>query len=117
VTQRKPVQVAYAAPPRPATVQRTATGSDSKIWLQLASGRNQAALSNQFERMKSEHRDLFEGITAYVAESSDRARLLVGPFRGSSDARIFSDDLHTIGIDAFRWTNSGSDRIVPIAVE
>ena len=113
----QPVRVAYAAPPRPATVQRTADTSDPKIWLQLASGRDEDALSNQFERLKSENQDLFKGITAYVAENGDRARLLIGPFRGSSDARIFADDLHSIGVDAFRWTNSSSDRIVPIAAE
>jgi Flp pilus assembly protein TadD len=115
--QPQPVRIAYAAPPRPASVQRTATAGASKIWLQLASGRDQDALSSQFERLKSENRDLFNGITAYVAEGSDRARLVIGPFRGSSDARIFADDLHSIGIDAFRWTNSDSARIVPIAVE
>ncbi|MFL6736563.1 MAG: tetratricopeptide repeat protein [Sphingomonas sp.] len=113
----QPIQVAYAPPPRPATVQRISAGESSKIWLQLASGHDATALSNQFERLKSQNQDLFEGISAYVAEGSDRDRLVIGPFRGSSDARIFSEDLHTVGIDAFRWTNSSSDRIVPIAVE
>jgi hypothetical protein len=67
--------------------------------------------------MKRDNGDLFKGITAYVAESSDRARLLVGPFAGASDAKIFSDDLHSIGINAFRWSNSDSARIVPLAEE
>ena len=105
------------AAPRPATVERTSTSDPAKIWLQLASGHDAGALSNQFERLKSHNHELFQGITAYVAQGSDRDRLVIGPFRGSSDARIFSEDLHTIGVDAFRWTNSSSDRIVPIAVE
>ena len=113
----KPVQVAYNAPVRRSTVQRAAASQEAKIWLQLASGRDERALSAQFEQMKSRNRDLFDGITAYVAEGGDRARLVIGPFRGASDARIFSDDLHTVGVDSFRWTNSASDRIVPIAVE
>jgi Flp pilus assembly protein TadD len=114
----KPVQVAYSAPPpRPATVQRTARLEEPKIWLQLASGHDEAALSEQFDRLKSRYDDLFKGITGYVAESGGRARLVIGPFRGPSDARIFSDDLHTIGVDSFRWTNSASDRIVPLRTE
>ena len=113
----QPVQVAYAPPPRPATVQRTATAEPPKIWLQLASGQDAGALSNRFEKLKSQNRELFDGITASIAKSPDRDRLVIGPFRGSSDARIFAEDLHTIGIDSFRWTNSASDRIVPIAVE
>lgn len=113
----QPVQIAYAAPPRPATVQRTAAVQDRRIWLQLASGRNTTALSNEFDRMKSNHAAVFKGITGYVVQESDRTRLIIGPFRGSSDAEILADDLHTIGVDAFKWTNSASDRIVPLATE
>ncbi|HWC56693.1 MAG TPA: SPOR domain-containing protein [Sphingomicrobium sp.] len=114
--QQQPVQVAYAAPPRPSTVQRAAA-ADKRIWLQLASGSNRDALSRQFERMKTNHKTVFEGISGYVVQEADRARLVIGPFRGTSDAEILADDLHTLGIDAFRWTNSDSDRIVPIAGE
>ena len=44
----------------------------------------------------------------YVAKSADRARLVIGPFRGASDAEIFAEDLETVGVDAFSWTNSAS---------
>jgi Flp pilus assembly protein TadD len=113
----QPVQVAYSAPPpRPSIVQRAEQAQD-KIWLQLASGHNEKALSQDFARLKHDNGDLFKGITAYVAEGSDRARLLVGPFAGPSDAKIFADDLHSIGVNAFRWSNSDSARIVPLAEE
>jgi len=115
--QAQAVQVAYSAPPPPASVQRSVAFPDSQVWLQLASGRNAGALSEQFERMKRDNSHLFDGITAYVAEARDRARLVVGPFRGPSDAKIFADDLRSVGIDAFRWSNSDSDRIVPLAGE
>ena len=116
--QAQAVQVAYSAPPpRPASVQRTATIDESKVWLQLASGRNADALSEQFDRMKRDNSHLFDGITAYVAEGGDRARLVIGPFRGPSDAKIFADDLRSVGIASFRWSNSDSDRIVPLAGE
>jgi Flp pilus assembly protein TadD len=110
------VQVAYAAPVKrvqDATVQRR----PSKVWLQLASGSNAAALPSQFRRIKSRGRDLFDGIKGYVARSPDRARLVIGPFRGSSDAQIFADDLQSVGVNAFRWTNSESDQIVPLGTE
>jgi Flp pilus assembly protein TadD len=116
-TPPQPVQIAYAAPPTPATVQRTATVSQSKVWLQLASGSNGDALSGQFRRLKARNPSLFEGITGYVAQSPDRSRLLIGPFHGPSDADIFAEDLQTVGIDAFRWSNSATDTIVPLAAE
>jgi len=118
-TPLQPVRVAYSAPaPRPASVQRTAsTFEDGKIWLELGSGQNPTVLAQRFDRMKSDHEEIFKGIPAYVAQSSDRARLVIGPFRGSTDASILSDDLHTVGIEAIRWSNSDSDRIVPVAGE
>jgi tetratricopeptide (TPR) repeat protein len=119
-TKPRATQVAYAAPQKSQTAlaQRAAsvTGSN-KIWLQLASGSNADALSGEFRRMKKRNSDLFEGIRGYVARSADRARLVIGPFRGSSDAEIFAEDLQTVGIDAFKWSNSQADRIVPLATE
>jgi len=113
-----PVQVAYAAPP--ARQQPTATRltpARPRVWLQLASGPNPQALPDQFRRMKSRNKDLFDGISGYVAKGGDRARLVIGPFRGASDAETFAEDLQTAGIDAFSWTNSESDQIVPLGTQ
>lgn len=112
-----PVQVAYNAPTPRQPAQVRATASGQKIWLQLASGQNADALPDQFRRLKSRNRDLFDGIHGWVAQSPDRARLVIGPFRGPSDAQIFAEDLQTAGIDAFSWTNSPSDQIVPLGTE
>lgn len=109
-----PVQ--YASAPKPAAKQANAS-AQQKLWLQLASGPNEAALPDQFRRLKSRHRQLFDGISGYVAKSGEKARLVIGPFRGSSDAEIFAGDLESVGIDAFRWTNSHTDRIVPLGTE
>lgn len=111
------IQVAYAQPPAPAAVQRTVAVSQPKIWLQLASGQDVDVLARRFQRLKIENPDLFNGMKPYVSRSADRARLLVGPFRGESDVSIFASDLKTIGIDAFRFTNSQTDRIAPLAGE
>ena len=80
-------------------------GSSQKLWVQLASGPNANELPDAFERMKKRNRDLFEGISGYVAEEPGRARLLIGPFRNSQEAGIFTDDLASVRIDAFTWTS------------
>ena len=110
-------QLAYAAPARRPTPSVQAGPSERKVWLQLASGHNAEALPEQFRRLKSRNRTLFDGISGYVARSSDRARLVIGPFRATSDAEIFQQDLESVGIDAFSWTNSESDRIVPLGTQ
>lgn len=81
------------------------TGEQPKIWLQLASGANPSALPEQFSRIKSRNRDLLQGISGYVAEGPDRARLLIGPFKSKSDAQVFAEDLASANVRAFSWTN------------
>ena len=106
-----PVQLAYA--PRPATA---AASFQPGIWLQLASGSDVDSLSEQFRRLKAKNPGVFQGIKPYVARSGDGARLVVGPFRGNSDADTFSEDLETIGVEPLKWTNSQADRIAPLPV-
>jgi Flp pilus assembly protein TadD len=115
----QPIQVAYAAPVTRAQVQpqQSAQFEPRKIWLQLASGSNPAALPEQFERIKSKDKDLFDGIPGYIAKGPDRARLVVGPFRSTTDADTFAEDLESVSITAFKWTNSPSDQIVPLGTE
>jgi hypothetical protein len=115
-TWHPPVQVAYAAPPRPATVQQTVARTEPKIWLQLASG-NVDGLSAKYRRLIAQDRDLFSGIKPYVARSGEAALLLIGPFRGSSDADFFAEDLETLGVHSSKYINSQTDRIAPLATE
>ena len=115
--QSAPTQVAYSAPVRRQTAQPRKAAVQQRLWLQLASGPNAAALPDQFRRIKSRNRDLFDGIDGYVAQAPGRSRLLIGPFRGESDAETFAADLSTIGVDAFSWTNSTTDQIVPLGTE
>ena len=114
---QQPVQAAYAPAPRPATVQRIAPAVPSKIWLQLASSSDVDDLSEKFERMSSQDRDLFQGIKPYVLRTANQALLLVGPFRGASDADYFAQDLETLGVRSSKYINSQTDRIAPLASE
>ena len=111
-TPQPVVQASYS---RPAAAVRPAP-AQSKIWLQLASGQNVDDFTGRFQRMKSQNPDIFKDIKPYVARSADRARLLIGPFRGASDAQILAEDLDTVGITSFRFTNSQTDRIAPLAM-
>lgn len=115
----RPVQVA-SIPPHSriqATNQNSAAATRPRIWVQLASGSNSVALPEQFRRMKSRHKELFEGISGYVAESADRARLLIGPFRSASDANIFIEDLESVSVDAFSWTSPPGQMIRKLPTE
>ena len=115
--QHPAVQVAYASQPAPATIQRAVAVAQPKLWLQLSSGQDVEALASRFRRFKAQNPDVFNGITPYVAQTATGARLLVGPFRGPSDAATFAEDLQTIGISALKFTDSPSDRIAPLQAQ
>jgi Flp pilus assembly protein TadD len=114
-TRQAPQPVVQASYGRPAPSVQPAV-VQPKIWLQLASGQNVDDFTGRFARMKSQNPEVFKGIKPYVARSADRARLLIGPFRGPSDAQILAEDLETVGITSFRFTNSQTDRIAPLAM-
>jgi Flp pilus assembly protein TadD len=76
-----------------------------KIWLQLASGSDPAELPHEFSRIKSRKPSLFSGLSGWIADGGSRARLLIGPFHSSQDARLFADALETASIDSFSWTS------------
>ena len=109
-----PVQVASISRPEiqrardsnsPVQIARVAGDpSARKIWLQLASG-NAVAFPDQFRRIKAKDPSLFSGISGYVAEDGQKARLVIGPFHSGEDARLFSDALSGDDITSFNWTS------------
>ena len=103
----RPVQIASIPPQAraPSGGMPVTVGTRPRVWVQLASGSNPSALPEQFRRMKSRYRDLLEGIGGYVAETPGRSRLLIGPFKNSSDANVFVEDLESVSVDAFSWTS------------
>lgn len=105
-------QMASAA--KVAAPARKSSAAARKIWLQLGTASNAGALNTQFDRLKSSNQELFDGIHGYVSSTADRSRLLIGPFRSSSDADTFAADLEMVNVNAFKWSNSDSDLIVPL---
>jgi hypothetical protein len=109
-----PQQLASVSVPSMAATQRMTTSpltATRKVWIQLASGPNSTSLPGQFDRIKRRNRDLFDGINGYIVEEPGRARLLIGPFRNNEDANIFAEDLASVRIDAFTWTNQPGQAI------
>ena len=115
----RPVQVASIPPQsrRQPDSPAASPATRPRVWVQLASGSNPDALPDQFRRMRSRHRELFDGIGGYVAESADRSRLLIGPFKSVTDANIFVEDLESVRVDAFSWTSPPGQMIRKLPTE
>nr|WP_294168196.1 SPOR domain-containing protein [uncultured Sphingomonas sp.] len=109
-----PPQASAPATPPPSSVRiasaipraAAAVPARRRFWVQLASGPDPGRLPDQFRRLASRHRDVFEGLNGFVAEEPERARLLVGPFKSAEDAETFADDLASADISASQWTSA-----------
>ena len=110
---QQPVRMASAATNRNVGQQVSA----KRYWVQLASGTNSAALPGEFRRLKSRYSEALKGLSPYIAESGDRARLLVGPFKDRNDASIFAEGLENDGLSAFSWTAPEGQMVRKIANE
>jgi Flp pilus assembly protein TadD len=104
--------IAQASLTKPA--QSASQHRPGRIWLQIAASNDPRDLSAKFHSIERSMPELVKGITPYMAQGADKTRLVIGPFRGESDAAIFAEDLDSIGVRAARWTNSPADRIVPL---
>ena len=62
-----------------------ATPQRRRFWVQIGSGPDATALPDQFRRLKSRHRSLFDGISGYVAKSGEKARLVLARPGGQQD--------------------------------
>jgi len=91
--------------------------STKRFWVQLASGPNPAALPAEFRRLKGRHATALKGLSPYIAESGERSRLLVGPFKDRGDAAIFAEGLESDGVSAFSWTAPDGQLVRKIANE
>jgi Flp pilus assembly protein TadD len=91
--------------------------STRRYWVQLASGPNSTALPGEFRRLKGRHANALKGLSPYIAESGERSRLLIGPFKDREDATIFAEGLESDGVSAFSWTAPEGQMVRKIAEE
>jgi Flp pilus assembly protein TadD len=78
----------------------------SRIWVQVATGRNKDALGFDWRRMTREAPDAFRGKKANVSDWGQNNRLLAGPFPTEAAAQSFITQLRRANIDGpFVWTS------------
>ncbi|MXO74576.1 hypothetical protein GRI40_04985 [Altererythrobacter aerius] len=104
----KKVAVAKAAPPPPKPK------APSRVWVQVATGKDLGALAFDWRRFGKEAPALLGKRSAYTAKWGVSRRLLTGPFDSQRAAAKFVADLKTAGVDAFTFTSSEGEEIAPL---
>ncbi|GMN03192.1 tetratricopeptide repeat protein [Erythrobacter sp. MTPC3] len=77
----------------------------SRIWVQVATGRNVSALVFDWRRLSRRAPDLLGDFTPHVTPWGQANRLLAGPVESREAARDLINALGEQGIDTFRYTS------------
>lgn len=84
----------------------------SRIWVQVATGRDKKALAFDWRRMVKDDAALFKGRKAFTSTWGQANRLLTGPFDTAAQANAFVAQLKKAGVGgAFAW-NSPAGQVV-----
>lgn len=86
----------------------------SRIWVQVASGRDRAALGFDWRRFSRENAKQFSGRNGYVVKWGRSNRLVTGPFSSQKEATSFVSTLKKAGITAFTFTSQEGEAVDPV---
>ncbi|WBY17634.1 SPOR domain-containing protein [Erythrobacteraceae bacterium WH01K] len=95
-----------AAPPEPEKPANV-----SRIWVQVATGRDRSALKFDWRRLSRQAPEVLDDNGPFVASWGETNRLLAGPFSSRSAANSAVSALSEQGIDAFRFTSANGEEI------
>ncbi len=102
---------AKAAPPKPAPPSHP-----SRIWVQVATGRDKAALAFDWRRMVRQSAEPFRGKQPFVSAWGQTNRLLTGPFETEAAANAYIAQLRRAGLNGpFVWTSPAGQVVDAIA--
>ena len=87
----------------------------SRIWLQIATGRDIAALGFDLRRMRRTYSDALGDQTGWTAEWGATRRLLVGPYPSTAKAQAAASKIKASGGDAFVWTSDAGEDVTKIS--
>jgi hypothetical protein len=83
----------------------------SRVWVQVATGRNVKALAFDWRRLKKEGGALLSRHDAWTAKWGRTHRLLTGPYKTENEADKTVAALKKKGIDAFEFTSDEGEEV------
>jgi Flp pilus assembly protein TadD len=101
--------------PRPATPPPPAKPVvPSRQWVQVATGRDVAALEFDWRRIKRNAGGLLDKYKPHVAAWGQTNRLVAGPFASAGEAQEFVAKLKDKQLDSFRFTSAQGEEVRPL---
>lgn len=105
ITPRRETPRPATPPPPPKPVV------PSRQWVQVATGRDVAALEFDWRRIKRNAGGLLDKYKPYVAAWGQTNRLVAGPFASAGEAQEFVAKLKDKQLDSFRFTSAQGEEV------
>ena len=87
----------------------------SRVWAQVATGRDKAALGSDWRRLVKNDAAVFKGKKPFVTVWGQSNRLLTGPFESQKEAATFLAALKKAGVTgAFAWSSAAGQIVEPL---
>ena len=87
----------------------------SRIWVQLVTGRDKAALGSDWRRLLKNDPAVFKSKKPFVTVWGQSNRLLIGPFESLKEATKFLAVLKKAGVaGAFAWSSAAGQIVDPL---
>lgn len=112
ITRIEPMRETPRVEPRPAPPPRVLV--PSRHWVQVATGRDTAALAFDWRRVKRVANGLLDRSNPHVASWGQTNRLVAGPFASAREANELVTKLKEKQVDAFRFTSAQGEEVKPL---
>jgi len=106
-----------AAKREKAEKQAAAKRNPARIWVQIATGRNNSGLGLTLRRMRSENEAALKGLSGWSASYKATNRILVGPMKSAGAARELVSKLAKNGVSAMTFNSDAGEQVEKIAAK
>lgn len=89
----------------------------ARVWVQIATGRNDSGLGITFRRIRSDNESALKGLSGWSAPYKATNRILVGPMKSAASARELVGKLAKNGVSAMTYSSDAGEEVEKIATK
>ena len=89
----------------------------ARIWVQIATGSNEAGLPSTWKKLRDKSPATFKGLGAASVPFRATNRLLVGPFRSQAEARALLNNMQKAGMSGSTYASEAGQEVAKIAAK
>ena len=108
------VDVTSITPASPEAEEAAEPEHPSRIWVQVATGRDRSALAFDWRRITRNSAEQFEGREGFLVRWGRTNRLVTGPFETREAALDYVNELDDAGVDSFMFTSDDGEEVEPL---